>query len=448
MLPGRFKIDRDFLKLWTGQAVSQFGSRITREGLPLTAVLVLGASPRQMGILSGAGAAAILLFGLFAGAWADRIRRRPILIATDLGRGLLLATIPLAAILHQLSMGQLYCIAALTGIMTVSFDVSYQAYLPHLVDESQLVEGNSRMALTESLAEVAGPGITGLLVQWITAPLAILFDALSFFASALSIATISRREPPPSPALASHIGQEISAGLRFAWNQPLLKALLRRSATGAFFLGFISSLYIVFAIRVLGLNAALLGAVISIGGISSLCGALVAARLSRRFGAGRTLIASALVSGIAVLLMPLAPRPSRALRRVPLPLAVARYGVGRVQHQRTHAAAAGHTRATARPRQLRHAPRVSRNPSARCADRRNARGVPRNPHHDVDRGRRVPALVPLADLLSAPRRYRVTIASGRTGAPVAPRIFIGTPMNRNSVTPAAASSSRFRHSMM
>ena len=301
--------DRDFLKFWTGQAISQIGSRITREGLPLTAVLVLGAAPRQMGYLSGASAAAILIFGLFAGAWADRVRRRPILIAADLGRGLLLATIPIAAAAHRLTMGQLYLVAALTGILTVCFDVSYQAYVPSLVPDHELLESNARLTLTESVAEIAGPSITGILVQAITAPLAILFDALSFFASAISIAWIGRCEPPPAPAPAPHLGREISEGLRFAVREPTLRALLRRTFTAAFFLGFISSLYIVFAIRVLGLTPAILGGIISIGGVSSLFGALLAARIARRFGAGRAMIGSALVSGISVLLLPLAHGP-------------------------------------------------------------------------------------------------------------------------------------------
>jgi len=172
MRPHSLWRDPDFLKLWAGQAVSQIGSWITLVGLPLTAVLVLGASPLQMGLLSGAGAAAVLVFGLFAGAWADRLRRRPILIAADLGRAAVLGTIPLAVTLHRLTMGHLYLVAAASAVLTVFFDVSYQAYLPALVSRENILEGNSKLALTDSIAGIAGPGLTGVLVQAITAPIA------------------------------------------------------------------------------------------------------------------------------------------------------------------------------------------------------------------------------------------------------------------------------------
>ena len=156
--------DPDFLKLWAGQTVSQVGSWITLVGLPLTAVLLLGASPLQMGILSGASAAAILLFGLFAGAWADRLRRRPILIWADLGRAAVLVTIPVAVVFHRLTMSHLYLVAAASAILTVFFDVSYQAYLPSLIGAENILEGNSKMTLTESIAGVVGPALTGALI--------------------------------------------------------------------------------------------------------------------------------------------------------------------------------------------------------------------------------------------------------------------------------------------
>jgi MFS family permease len=167
----------DFLKLWAGQAVSQMGSWITLVGLPMTAALLLKASPLQMGILSGAGAAAILLFGLFAGVWADRLRRRPILIWADLGRAAVLGTVPLAALAGRLTMSHLYVVAAASAILTVFFDVSYRTYLPSLVSPEDLLEGNSKLTLSESIAGVVGPGLTGVLIQALTAPIAILFDA-------------------------------------------------------------------------------------------------------------------------------------------------------------------------------------------------------------------------------------------------------------------------------
>jgi len=306
-MPGNgFKLDPDFRKLWIGQAISQIGSNITGVGLPLTAVLVLKASPLQMGFLSGAGAAAVLIFGLFAGAWVDRLRRRPILIAADLGRGVVLGIIPLAAMLHRLTIGDLYLVAVAGSILTVLFDVAYQAYLPSLIARENILTGNSRLALTESIAQIAGPGIAGILVQLITAPMAMLFDAASFVCSAVSVWLIRKPEPAPTGTLEPHIGREISEGLRASWRDPLLRALAGRKVTSAFFLGFGSSLYFLFAMQELGLTAALLGIIIAIGGTSGLFGAFLAEWLVRRFGFGRTFIGSAVVIGIAMLLIPLA----------------------------------------------------------------------------------------------------------------------------------------------
>ena len=313
----------DFLKLWAGQSVSQVGSWITLVGLPLIAAKMLNASPLQMGILSGVGAAAILLFGLFAGAWADRLRRRPILIWTDLGRAAVLGTVPLAAAFGRLSMSHLYLVAAASAILTVFFDVSYRTYLPSLVRPESLLEGNSKLALSESVAGVVGPGITGILIAALTAPMALLFDAASFLCSALSVWLIRTPEPQPKPSAAPHIGREIVEGLRASWHEPILRTLLLRSATAALFLGFGSSLYILFAVRDLGLGAVLLGAVIAVGGVSGVFGALAAQGLVRRFGFGRTLIGAALLPGIAGLLPPLAHGPVMLCAAV---LAVAQLG--------------------------------------------------------------------------------------------------------------------------
>jgi len=305
MLRKGFRLDPDFGKLWIGQAISQIGSNITGVVLPLTAVLVIHASPLQMGLLSGAGAAAVLGFSLCAGAWVDRLRRRPILIAADLGRAVVLGIIPLAAMLHRLTIGDLYLVAVASSTLTVLFDVSYQAYLPSLIARENILTGNSRLAVTESIAQIAGPGIAGILVQLITAPMAMLFDAASFVCSAISVWLIRKPEPVPARTLERQIGREISEGLGASWRDPLLRALAGRTATSAFFLGF-DSLYFLFATRELGLTAALLGIIIAIGGTSGLFGAVLAKWLVRRFGFGRTFIGSAVAIGMAMLLIPLA----------------------------------------------------------------------------------------------------------------------------------------------
>ncbi len=300
----------DFLKLWTGQTISELGSRITREGLPLTAVLVLGAQPAQMGFLAATGAASVLLFGLIAGVWADRIKRRPILITADVLRAALLATIPAAAFAHRLSMGQLYLVIALAGFCTVFFDVAYQSYLPSLVERGELLEGNSKLAQSSAIAEIAGPGLTGVLVQLITAPIAILFDALSFVVSAVSVWMIGKSEPEGQPSSGGqHWKQETLAGLRFIFSHPLLRPLACFSACGFFFFGFIGTLYVLFAIRTLQMPPAALGVVIGVGGVGAMIGASVAPRAARALGIGRTFFSTMLVVVVSYTLIVLAHGP-------------------------------------------------------------------------------------------------------------------------------------------
>lgn len=260
----------------------------------------------QMGLLSGAGAAVILVFGVFAGAWADRLRRRPILICADIARAAVLGTVPLAAAFGRLSMGHLYLVAAASTLLNVLFQVSYQAYVPSLVNRENLVDCNGKLALAASAADVGGPGLAGVLVDWITAPKAILFDAVSFLISAASIGLIRKPEPQPEPSPQPHLGREITEGLRASWRDPILRVLAQRTATASFFLGFGSALYMIFAIRELGLSPTLLGTIISVGGATSLGGAFAAPRLVRRFGFGPTFIGAAVVTGITTLVPTLA----------------------------------------------------------------------------------------------------------------------------------------------
>ena len=298
--------DPDFLKLWTAQAISELGSRITREGIPLTALLVLHAGAVQMGLLNALGGIAVLVFGLAAGVWIDRVRRRPVLIAADLGRAVLLASIPAAALAGRLVMAQLYAVAALAGVMTVFFDVADQSYLPALVDRDRILEANSKLTLSSTIAEIAGPGLTGFLVQAITAPIAILFDALSFLASALLLAGIRKREPPPSRRPPEHVLTATLAGLRQIFADPVLRPLALRSATAWVFLGFFGTLYLLFAIDVLRLRPAVLGIVIATGGAGAMAGAFLAQRLERRVPLGPTFLATSALYGLTQFLVPLA----------------------------------------------------------------------------------------------------------------------------------------------
>jgi predicted MFS family arabinose efflux permease len=206
-------------------------------------------------------------------------------------------------------MSHLYIVAAVSAALTVFFDVSYQSYLPSLVSADNLLEGNSKLALSESIAGVVGPGVTGTLVAAITAPMAILFDAISFVCSAISVALIRKPEPPPHPRAAPHMGREIVEGLRASWHDPILRTLLLRSATASMFVGFGGSLYILYAVRELKIGPALLGVVIAVGGCSGVLGALAAARLVRRFGFGATLIGAAILPAASGFLPPLAHGP-------------------------------------------------------------------------------------------------------------------------------------------
>jgi MFS family permease len=310
----------DFLKLWTAQAISEIGSRITREGIPLTALLVLHAGAVQMGLLNALGGVAVLVFGLSAGVWIDRLRRRPVMIAADLGRAAVLASIPVAAFAGSLALGQLYVVAALAGVMTIFFDVADESYLPAVVAGDRLLEANSKLTLSSTIAEIVGPGITGFLVQLITAPIAILFDAVSFLVSALLLGSIGKREPPPVPpsgdaasppaARGTRRSEQLLAetlgGLRWIFADPSLRPLGLRSATAWVFHGFFGALYMLFAVDVLRLRPGVLGVVIATGGAGAMAGALLAQRLERRFPLGLTFLATSAIYGLIIFLVPLA----------------------------------------------------------------------------------------------------------------------------------------------
>ncbi len=297
---------REFLKYWAASAISDVGSQITTLALPLMAAVTLGASAWQMGVLSASGSAATLLVGLFAGVCADRFRRRPILIAADVGRAILLATIPVAALSGVLRIELLYVVALTAGTLTVLFDVAHLAYIPALVGREQLIDGNSKLETTWSVAQVAGPGIGGVLVSWLTAPIAILVDAVSFLVSALCLARIRTPEPPLVPADTRGVFHEIVEGLRVVFAHRLLRVLAGCSATTSFFGQMFLAVYVLYMTRDLGLAAMGVGLVLATGGVGSLVGSLVAGPATRRFGPGRTMIAAQLGFGLTGLAVPLA----------------------------------------------------------------------------------------------------------------------------------------------
>lgn len=297
----------DFVRLWAGQTISQFGSQITFLALPLIAATILGAGPLEMGVLGAAEMAPFLLIGLPAGVWVDRLPRRPILILGDLGRGLALATIPLAYLVGGLSLPQLYAVAFATGTLTVFFDVAYMAYLPSLVKRDQLVEGNSKLEATRAAGQIAGPGVAGTLVQTVGAPLAILVDSLSFLVSALFLALIRTRETiATAEGMKAGMREEIGEGLRYVMGHSLLRPIAL--ATGSFnlFGSAAGALFILFAVKDLAVTPAALGLVFAVANVGMLIGALAAGRLSQRLGLGTTIILGATLSSLGEALVPLA----------------------------------------------------------------------------------------------------------------------------------------------
>jgi len=300
----------DFLKLWAAQAVSAFGARITREGLPFAAVVSLGASPAQVGVLAALSRGPAILVGLFGGGFVDRSRRRPILIGADLGRAAALATIPLAAWWGRLAMDQVYVVAAVVGALSVLFDIADHAYLPGLIGRSLLVDGNAKLALTESVAEIGGPGLYGVLFQLLTAPLAIAVNAATYLFSAVVLAGIRAPEPAPAPGAGGkdrrRLAADFRAGLAVALAHPAIRPLLIMSVVSALFGSFYSALYTLYAVRVLGLSAPMLGATVAAGGVAALAGAALAGAAIRRLGLGPAFVFTGMVASAGSLLIPLA----------------------------------------------------------------------------------------------------------------------------------------------
>jgi MFS family permease len=286
----------EFVKLWVGQTISVFGSEITNLALPLTAVLILQATPGQMGVLGAMGMLPFLLVGLFAGVWADRMRRRPILMMADFGRFVLLVSIPVALLAGFLTIEYLYIVTFLIGVLTVFFDVSYQAFLPALVGREHLVEGNSKLEITNSAAQIVGPGIAGALIQALTAPVAIIFDAVSFLLSAISLRLIRdveeeihKDERPPN------IWREIREGLGVIFGNRLLWSIAGCTGTGNLFGSVWNAIFLLYLTRDLNMPPAILGIIFAAGAPGALLGALFASRVAKRVGLGRTIVGSALL---------------------------------------------------------------------------------------------------------------------------------------------------------
>jgi predicted MFS family arabinose efflux permease len=299
----------DFLKLWGAQTVSGFGARAAREGLPMTAVLLLKAPPQSMGVLAALGLAAYGLGGLVAGGMADRLPRRSLLIGADLGRALVMLIVPAVAIWGHLTLAELGLALALMSGLTVIFDVADHAWLPSVIAPAQLVDGNAKLAATDAIAEVGGPALAGVLFQWLTAPIAVAVSAVTYLASAMLLLAIPSRAQVADPdAEASEPASfHPLAGLRIVWAHPTVRPIWLMTVAGDFFGWFFGALYLLYALDGLKLSTTELGLTIGAGGVGGLVGAAIAPRLTRWLGAGRTAVVGAFLGGLVAFLIPLAP---------------------------------------------------------------------------------------------------------------------------------------------
>lgn len=282
--------DRDFLKLWVAVSGSLAGTQITGLAIPLIAAVSVGASPFQMGMLAAASQAAYLVVGVPTGLFLDRIRRRPVMIMTDLGCALLLLSIPIASVVGQVGFLQLCVVAAGVGLLGATGEIAHMAYLPSLVSRERLVSANSKIQVSHSVAESAGPGVGGLLVQVLSAPLAILTDALSYLVSACLISRIEQEERAPGQPATGSLRQSVTEGFGVLTRHPLLRPIVWTSMASTLFGSGLMALYILYASRDLELSPVVIGLIFAIGGVCAVPGALLANRAERRVGVGPAIL--------------------------------------------------------------------------------------------------------------------------------------------------------------
>jgi MFS family permease len=307
----------DFLKLWVGDTISQFGSQITALAIPLTAALLLGATPFEMGLLGTVEMLPFLLISLPAGVWVDRMPRRRVLISGDLVRAVALGTIPAVWFVRPelLGMPWLYAIGIVVGTATVFFDSAYQAYLPSLVERDQLIEGNQKLEVSRSTAQLTGPGVAGALIAWLSAPVTIALDAVSFVVSAAAVLAIRKTEPAPEPRPAGErpsFVAEIREGLAVITGSPVLRSIAACTSTSNLSTSIAFAAFILFMTQDLALDPARIGLIFAVGNIGGLAGALIAGRVPKIIGTGPAIIGAA-AFGTAFLWLNAAATPETAV---------------------------------------------------------------------------------------------------------------------------------------
>lgn len=306
----------DFRRLWVGDAFGQLGAQLTGIALPVLAVRDLGASEMQMGLLTAAETAAFLVIGLPTGAWVDRMRKRRVLVVADLVRAAVLTAVVLLAVTGHASMAVLYAGALVMSAATVFFDVAHQSYVPGLVGLEHIGEGNAKLQATQSVAQVAAPALGGALLRVVAAPLVIAVNAVTYLVSAVAVGRIRKVEDLPPVADRRPLRTEIAEGLRFVAHQPLLRRIVACTAIGNLFGALSGALTVIYALRVLGLDEAAYGTVLSASAVGGLLGAVLSDRLVRWVGEGRIIPLAALAFAPGAALMPLAsvlPFPPQAV---------------------------------------------------------------------------------------------------------------------------------------
>jgi MFS family permease len=294
----RLERDLSFVLLWAGQTLSSLGSSVSALAIPTAAIFLFHAGPLQVSIL---GALEVLPFaglGLLLGPYADRFRKRPIMIACDAGRFLLLGSIPVAGVAHALTLGQLYAVAFGTGCFNVFFQVAYQAYLPGLVTRSRLMAANSRLYVTQTAADTLGPAMGGLLIQLVGAALAIAIDAVSYVVSAIAFLLIRRPEPSTAGALRGSFRADLAEGLRFVLGHPVLRRIAAGNATFTIGWRAIEAILLLYCYRVLHLSPAQAGLLFGVSGLATVVGALLREPATRLIGFGRLLVITSLLCAL------------------------------------------------------------------------------------------------------------------------------------------------------
>lgn len=300
--------NRDFVKLWAGQTVSLVGTQVTLFAMPLVAVLSLNATVFEVGVLNALRFVPVILLSLFAGVWLDRRRRRPVLIACALGNAILIGLVPLSSVTGLLSIGLLYVVTTLVGTLNMVFDVGALSYVPNLVERRHLPEGNGKLQASTAVAGIAGPGLAGLLIGLITAPITLSVDAVSYLFSAFGLIAIRKAEPYPEvPEVPASIRQSIAEGLRAVYGSKLLRALLTQGTALNLFFGAFITVFVVYAVRILHLSPAELGIVMAAAAVGSLVGAMTASRVRKALGLGRVMLVNTVGVSVTLLLL-LVPR--------------------------------------------------------------------------------------------------------------------------------------------